>query len=314
VRPWTRVVSIWPPPQRWGETRVVRGRRLPETMSNRMPFTTILGRELLMFRSLVSTPDDLAGEARSLSVFKPGFIICRPSHLRRLGSVIHDHGLRVAPEGLQVTNEVLTPTCKRQLEDQFGAKVYRSYGSAEFLALGFECGAQMGIHISDDFEFAEVLSNDGEAAGPGEAGELVLTSFNNDRMPLIRYRTEDFVVRAESDRCGCGSYLLRLATIQGRRSDGLVTATGVRALPIKVADQIESEFGLRDFQLLQLSLDTFVLRVLDSGSVTDGVRSAVKEYIEGLISCPIRLTVEERPATELWMKNRPVVSRLLQNQ
>jgi phenylacetate-CoA ligase len=314
VRPWTRIVSIWKPATKWNARVIKRGRARPDTMANSIPFSNILGIELPTFRSLVSTPEDLTGEARRLARLHPGFVICRPTHLRRLGARLTELGIAVSPDGVQVTQEMLTPTCRREIEQSLNTEVFQSYGSTEFDGAGFECRAHAGVHLAEDFALVEVL-RDGQPVGAGEQGELVMTSLHNDVMPLIRYRTQDFVRLAEDDKCRCGSCLIRVSAILGRSDDALLTSSGEKIHGVEVADQLESRFGLRDFQVVQTGTDRLVLKlgereVGEKGELNDGL----KAYFEALLGCRVHLTMETRLQSDLWDKYRPVVSRLPQTQ
>jgi len=262
-----------------------------------------------MFRSLVSTPEDPLSEARRLHELDPGFIICRPTHLRRLSLSLKQLGLVVRPGGVQATQETLTKTCRRDLEEAFDTKVFRSYGSTEFDGVGFECQEQTGLHMAEDFALAEVLK-DGEAVGPGETGELVMTSLHNEIMPLIRYRTGDIVQVAEEERCGCGSSLMKLSAIHGRAEDGLVTEGGDSVLSLQVADYLESELGLRDFQLVQLAPGEVVFRCAKGDSGNSELLARVETHLESLLGLKVKLKVEERPREEFWDKYRPVLRRM----
>ncbi|MDA4127873.1 MAG: hypothetical protein OK422_00175 [Thaumarchaeota archaeon] len=125
----------------------------------------------------------------------------------------------------QESNSVLFP--RRDLHELFRTEIFVHYGTAELGGVGFECPEHSGFHIISDFFICEVL-RDGEAASPGETGELVFTSLENEAMPLIRYDIGDVAVPEQDARCGCGSSFPRLRTIYGRRSEGLLLPDGTR--------------------------------------------------------------------------------------
>jgi phenylacetate-CoA ligase len=66
----------------------------------------------------------------------------------------------------------------------------------------------------------------GKHVGPGELGEIVVTTFINRAMPLIRYRPGD-VGRLYEDYCSCGRQT-PLLTLEGRMEDTIVTSRGIR--------------------------------------------------------------------------------------
>ena len=65
--------------------------------------------------------------------------------------------------------------------------------------------------------YAEILDERGRPLPPGDAGELVVTTFGVEAMPLVRYRTGD-VSFIETGPCPCGRTTPRLGPILGRRT------------------------------------------------------------------------------------------------
>jgi phenylacetate-CoA ligase len=125
----------------------------------------------------------------------------------------------------------------------------------------FECEEQLGgTHIIEDHYIEEVVDPGTDEPVPyGELGERVVTSFGRGFIPVLRYRTRDFVVRVPHDRCRCGrTFDLYDGGIRGRVDDmKLVRGTNVypRAVEAIVRDHPEidefqihlfTEEGIRD--------------------------------------------------------------------
>ena len=49
------------------------------------------------------------------------------------------------------------PATGKRLEDQWGAQCFDGYGSLEFQPIAWECEAQAGAHLVEDFAVAEVV-------------------------------------------------------------------------------------------------------------------------------------------------------------
>ena len=82
-----------------------------------------------------------------------------------------------------------------------------SYSMAACMPIARSCRFDTGLHIADDFIFAEVMDPvTGEEVGYGEKGELVLTHLYKEAAPLLRYRTGDLTYM-EKKQCGCGREL-----------------------------------------------------------------------------------------------------------
>lgn len=304
-RPWERVVTLWGPAKYWRRSPGSDGSERPTTNMYSYPVRAF-GRPLPTIRvvALGSSPDE---EARLFSRLDPAFVVSRPFRLRRLGVKMEQLGLRAKPRCVIVGSEATTPTCVREIESLFDTTVVRNYGSSEFGPLGSECLYKAGIHLGEDFAICEVLK-DGEQVGPGETGELVLTSLFNELMPLIRFRTGDMVTLADGGKCSCGSYHVRVKEIQGREGDGLVTSSGRRVLPMAVADFLESELGLRDFQLEQRAPDRLVLKASEDQLESRETLRRLKEYLQGVLEGPVSLECMTRPPEDYWLKTRPIIS------
>jgi phenylacetate-CoA ligase len=99
------------------------------------------------------------------------------------------------------------PATKKLIEEEWGAKAGDTAGMTELgTIMVFECEAQPGgTHIIEDNYIEEVL--DPETAEPvpyGEMGERVVTSFGRGFIPVLRYRTRDFVLKVPGSSCRCG--------------------------------------------------------------------------------------------------------------
>ncbi|HUI86348.1 MAG TPA: hypothetical protein VLY21_04245, partial [Nitrososphaerales archaeon] len=306
ILPWHRVVTIWPPKVQWRYSLDARGRRRISTAYLEMPLASAFGRPMPNTKVLISTPGDLVSEARALRDLKPDFIVSQPPHLDRLGEQMVLEGVGVNPRGLLITWEDTAPSLRNHLRRMYQTELCRLYGSTEAGNLGGDCRAQSGIHLCEDYLAVEVLKGE-QQVGPGETGELVITSLHNDIMPLVRYRTGDLVELADGERCACGSSLMRVRSVLGRKGDGLLTVDGQRIPPLRTVELLQSSLGLRDFQIRQVSLDRLVVR-LAGAQDPDGLKEALEELLGRAIGTKVSATFEQRDEDELWAKSRPVVS------
>src|SRR5438067_8659109 len=99
------------------------------------------------------------------------------------------------------------PATKKLIESEWGAKAGDTAGMTELgTIMIFECEQQPGgTHIIEDNYIEEVL--DPGSGGPlpyGEMAERVVTSFGRGCIPVLRYRTRDFVVKIPGRTCKCG--------------------------------------------------------------------------------------------------------------
>ncbi len=156
------------------------------------------------------------------------------------------------------------------LEEQWGARCYDAYGSLEFQPIGWECIEQNGLHLAEDFAYAEVVDADGDPCPDGTPGVLVLTHLDKQAGPLVRWWTGDVVVR-DSAACACGRTHARLAGGVRGRADDMLVIRGVNLFPSAVEQVVRSFGGLTpEYQIV---LDP---TVHDSHGFLTGIRLRVE--------------------------------------
>jgi len=308
MKPWSSMVTLWIPEPYWRREPDREGRIRPTTSLYGYP-VWFLGRPLVQIHIVKSIPDDVLKEARIVREIAPDILFGRPTQLRRLGEAMRKQGISLAPKAVMASAEFMTPTCVAGLEEVFRSKVFSAMGTSETGGVASTCPRRTGFHMYEDFMVLEVL-RDGEPVGPGEVGEIVVTHLHNYAMPLIRYRTGDFVRLGDGSGCECGSSLTRFKSVQGREKNWIITASGEKAWPIEIADKIESELGIKDFQIIQLGLDQFVVKLMaeDLGKVE--LRKWLVEYMGSLVGHPVHVDFEQRSPDDFWKKYAPVITHL----
>ncbi|MFZ5646406.1 MAG: phenylacetate--CoA ligase family protein [Bacillota bacterium] len=144
-----------------------------------------------------------------------------------------DLKLRVGLFGAEAWSESM----RAELERAWGIKATDNYGLSEVMGPGVsgECIEALGMHINEDHFLVEVIDPEtGDPKGPGEPGELVITTLTKEAFPIIRYRTRD-ITTLNYDPCTCGRTLARMRKVTGRTDDMLIIS-GVNVFP----SQIES--------------------------------------------------------------------------
>ena len=122
-----------------------------------------------------------------------------------------------------------------KVRDAFGRDItiIDSYGMASCLPVARSCRYETGLHIMDDFVYAEVIDPvTGENVPYGEKGELVLTHLCKDAAPVLRYRTGDLTYM-EKKRCNCGREITLPKSVFGR-TDEMLKIKGVKFWPSQI--------------------------------------------------------------------------------
>lgn len=88
------------------------------------------------------------------------------------------------------TGEMLAPSLRRTLEDNYRISTAQAYAVTEpGGALAYECREKSGMHFMDEYVIEIVDPQTGRQLGPGEVGEIVVTPVHNPTWGLLRFGT-----------------------------------------------------------------------------------------------------------------------------
>jgi phenylacetate-CoA ligase len=172
-------------------------------------------------------PDQLAGMARLKQV-------------RTIGETLHDS---------------LRERCRRVL----GVGIADVYSTQEVGVIAIECPQGGGYHVMSEGLVFELLRDDDRPCAAGETGRVVVTDLHNFATPLIRYDLGDL---AEADGpCACGRGLPKIRRIRGRERNLLRLPDGRRFWPLVGAFGYRDIAPVRQYQIVQRSLERITLRL-----------------------------------------------------
>lgn len=123
---------------------------------------------------------------------------------------------------------------REEMREVFGGDVtvVDNYGLSEAGIVAFESREESGMHLFTDHVFPEVIDPEtGELVDRGEKGELVVTTFRKEAMPLLRYRTGDITILEKRDS-EYGDYILPRGVFG--RVDGMKKIKGVKVYPDEI--------------------------------------------------------------------------------
>jgi phenylacetate-CoA ligase len=173
---------------------VIRGHVISSTAQGKIA-TYDATRDWLMLSSYHLTEARFPEYLEALERFKPDLLHAYPSAALQLAEYLEKTGQawRTSLRALLCGSERLTLPQKRLLEGVFGCRVYRWYGHSERVILAGEGRESEYFYFEPHYGFVEF-------GPPDEEGlrEVIGTSFHNMAMPLVRYRTGDYVRLVES--------------------------------------------------------------------------------------------------------------------
>ena len=228
---------------------------------------------------------------------EPDTLVGVPSFLLKLAELVRLKG--VAPESLAVKRLVCIgeplrgdemerlPICA-SLEDAWNAKAYSTYASTETTTAFCECSERSGGHLIPELGIVEILDDDGNPADSGTVGEVVVTPFHIEAMPLLRYRTGDMAFLIDAP-CPCGRNTQRLGPILGRKRQ-MIKCKGTSFYPNAVYAVLDRFRKISEYQIRVRRKD-----LSDDVSVAVAIRGDLNPAeIEAALSSALRVKVRVR--------------------
>ena len=131
--------------------------------------------------------------------FGPRILGATPSYALNIAEVARAHGRRSA-QAFAALRPLAAPSpgarrCAATSRQNSAIKAQDIYGLSEIIGPGGRQRmpqAQSGLHVWEDHFFARSsIPDTGARSGPGETGELVITTLTKEALPMFRYRTRD---------------------------------------------------------------------------------------------------------------------------
>jgi phenylacetate-CoA ligase len=165
--------------------------------------------------------------------------------------------------------ETLSERQRMYLESTFGAPVFNTYGSREFMSIGGECEKHEGLHVNA--ENVVVETSGGELSG---AFPILVSDLHNHATIFLRYAIGDLgTLSARS--CSCGRGLPMLDRVVGRQNEMLRLSDGREVSSIFFRHTLKEIGEILEYQVVQLSPSHVVLKVVALPRLSEGGRALI---------------------------------------
>jgi phenylacetate-CoA ligase len=224
---------------------------------------------------------ELARMAGETSNWAPTFLDLDPVHGAWFALYCERHGLRFPSLRFNLCSyEFVSVIHRRIIERVFGVPVFNLYGSTEAGHLLME---------NERGELTPCLENASyEIVEPDERGigDLVVTTWTNEFMPLLRYRTGDLAQRLGDT--AAPHYL-----VHGRSREGWRRCDGRRVTTLEIDQCFQGVAGMAHYHLRQTGPDAGQLQFVPDRVPPEAADlKQVSERLQELLQLPQPIQVE----------------------
>lgn len=256
----------------------------------------------------------------SIQKFNPTYLITVPSFLLKLIEFAKQRKIDLNESSVKaaicigepIREEDFSPNIlARKIARDWDIELFSTYASTEMSTAFNECEHHCGGHHHPELILAEVLDEQGAEAAEGEVGELVITTFGVEGMPLIRFKTGD-MVRSYRGRCECGRNTLRLGAVVGRKKQ-MIKYKGTTLYPPAMYNILNDFEEVRNY-LIEISHNDLgtdeIVIFIDSGKENDQLLHRIKDYFRAKLRVAPTLEFTTSEAIEKMsfspLKRKPV--------
>jgi len=215
-------------------------------------------------------------QAAFLDELKPAYLFVFPANLRLLLSHYRESGRSGPPlRAVWTLSEAVDSDMRAACRAVFGCRIVHNYTSAEGGYMALQCPEhEEHYHVQSEGILLEVLDDAGQHCAPGQVGRVVITPLHNFAMPLLRYEIGDMAELGPPCTCGRGLPVLR--RIVGRNFDFVTLPDGRRQRVDAGFGRIGVVSAIREFQIVQRSLERIELLVVLSRPLTEAEETAIR--------------------------------------
>nr|WP_316643915.1 hypothetical protein [uncultured Roseateles sp.] len=267
-------------------------------------------------------PEHMQRYVEALRRWRPRYVHAFPSALHPLLVWLRAHGqedLLSQVEGVLLTSESVFDHHLAAFKAFFKCPVIVHYGHSERVLFAHTLADDPRYHFWPHYGHLELVDANGAAVTRlGQVGELVGTSFDNEVMPFVRYRTGDYAVLGGEAAAGWAGYPV-CERIEGRvqefvvcRDRRLITITTLGAAHFEQLDHC-----LR-IQFEQSEPGKLILRVVPLKPLSDAAKREIQASVElktqGGCSVQVEevtsIPVTERGKQRLLVQHLPIAAYL----
>ena len=203
--------------------------------------------------------------------------------------------LRIHPQRVFTSSEVLTDATRRRVTAAWGEPPFNQYAATETGGMAAEGTRHSGMYLFEDLVIVEVVDEDNQPVPPGVSGDkLLVTTLFSRTQPLIRYELIDRI-RLAAEPCPLGRPFALIDQVEGRMEDVLrLPAAAGHAVMVHplVFHRVMDTAPASGWQIVQEADGlTVLLSGVRDGSVDTALAETLRQalIVQGVIAPPITM-------------------------
>ena len=192
---------------------------------------------------------------------------------------------------IELMGEYVSRQAQDYIEKIFKCKVVNHYGTQETWCIAYGCGYGNHLHIQEEFCYVDYFKSHNEKA---MSDEIVITSFNNLLMPIVKYKVGDHgTILDTHNECSC---LESELVLSGGRSSDIIY--GHNILGNYFFDQIFWKINLEypdsifSFSVKQNDINDFKINLIKGKKYNNTVSEIIKQSIRDSIGDNVTVNIE----------------------
>jgi phenylacetate-CoA ligase len=226
-----------------------------------------------------------------LKQFQPDILIAHAGMLNGLAALWEKDGFELAElKHIKSMGDNCHEDLRERLKAVTGLSPEDNYSSSEVGCIAIQCPVSGQYHIMSETLIVEILDQQGKPCRPGQAGRVVVTDLHNAAAPLIRYDLGDHAEVGSG--CKCGRTLPTLSKILGRERGLFHRPDGSRFWPKAGRYKMVEVADVRQWQMIQHSLDLLEIRIVTDEPLTDLQIQAMQDLMreQTKLDCEVKVT------------------------
>lgn len=147
---------------------------------------------------IVSLLEPVERVIEQLHRFQPHRLTGYASSIDLLAEQALDGRLRIQPQRIFVSGDLLTTEMEQRIKDAWRAPICNLYGASESLFLAIQDSDDEAMRVMSDLNVLEILNDAHEPVKPGDEGRVFITNLYNHALPILRYQLGDYVTRGHA--------------------------------------------------------------------------------------------------------------------